>query len=64
MFEEYKDIVTIDDVAQMLGIGKNNAYNLVREGKLHAWKIGRAWKTSKESVIYYVKSNTKTYDSP
>lgn len=35
MFETYEDMVTIDDVCQMLNIGKNNAYRLLKEGKLH-----------------------------
>lgn len=39
MFETYEDMVTIDDVCQMLNIGKNNAYRLLKEGKLHAFKI-------------------------
>ena len=51
MFETYEDMVTIDDVCQMLNIGKNNAYRLLKEGKLHAFKIRRIWKISIQSVI-------------
>ena len=51
MFETYEDMVTIDDVRQMLHIGKNNTYRLLKEGKLHAFKIRRIWKISKQSVI-------------
>ena len=54
-------MVTIDDVCQMLNIGKNNAYRLLKEGKLHAFKIGRIWKISRQSVIEYVNHNTKLY---
>lgn len=61
MFEQYEDMVTIDDVCQMLNIGKNNAYRLLKEGKLHAFKIGRIWKISKNSVMEYVASNTRAY---
>lgn len=61
MFDKYSDIVTVDDVCKMLNICKNNAYQLVKEGKLHAWKIGRTWKIAKQSVIDYVKANTKSY---
>jgi len=63
MFEQYEDMVTIDDVCQMLNIGKNSAYRLLKEGKLHAFKIGRIWKISKFSVMEYVTSNTKSYVS-
>ena len=61
MFETYEDMVTIDDVCQMLNIGKNNAYRLLKEGKLHAFKIGRIWKVSRQSVIEYVNHNTRLY---
>lgn len=63
MFEQYEDMVTIDDVCQMLNIGKNGAYRLLKEGKLHAFKIGRIWKISKFSVTEYVTSNTLAYIS-
>lgn len=63
MFEQYEDMVTIDDVCQMLNIGKNGAYRLLKEGKLHAFKIGRIWKISKFSVMEYVTSNTQSYMS-
>lgn len=59
MFEFYEDVVTIDDVCQMLNIGKNSAYRLLKEGRLHAFKIGRIWKISKNSVIEYIEKNTK-----
>lgn len=61
MFETYEDIVMVEDVCQMLNIGKNNAYRLLKEGKLHAFKIGRIWKISKSSVVEYVRHNTKKY---
>ena len=61
MFETYEDMVTIDDVCQMLNIGKNNAYRLLKEEKLHAFKIGRIWKISRQSVIEYVNHNTRLY---
>ena len=34
MFETYEDMVTIDDVCQMLNIGKNNAYFNDWSGKI------------------------------
>lgn len=61
MFDLYEDMVTIEDVCQMLNIGKSNAYRLLREGTLHAFKIGRIWKISKNSVIEYIAANTKKY---
>ncbi len=61
MFEQYEDMVTVEDVCRMLNVGKNGAYRLLKEGKLHAFKIGRIWKISKRSVEEYVISNTGWY---
>lgn len=61
MFEAYEDVVTVDDVCSMLAVGKNGAYRLLREGKLHGMKIGRIWRISKESVIEYISHNTEKY---
>lgn len=61
MFDAYEDVVTIDDVCSMLAVGKNGAYQLLREGKLHGFKIGRKWRISRESVIEYISHNTEKY---
>jgi excisionase family DNA binding protein len=37
------DTVTVDDVAARLGIGRNQAYAAVQEGKIPSIKIGRRW---------------------
>ena len=34
MFQEYEDMVTIDDICSMLNIGKNAAYRLLKEAGL------------------------------
>lgn len=33
VFSEYDDVVTVDDVAHMLKIGKNGVYDLLRNKK-------------------------------
>ncbi|MCD8015655.1 MAG: helix-turn-helix domain-containing protein [Lachnospiraceae bacterium] len=61
MFDAYEDVVKIEDVCEMLNIGKNKAYSLLTKGELHGFKIGRIWKISKKSVIEYIEHNTKQY---
>ena len=51
MFDNYDDILNVADVAKALKIGNTQAYKLVRSGKLPAFKEGRAWKISKQSLI-------------
>lgn len=54
MLENYDDILTIEDVSIILGIGKNWVYRLLTEKKIAAFKIGRNWKIPKQSVINYI----------
>ncbi len=50
MFEEYPDVVTIEELQEMLGIGKGLAYQLVNSGKIKAVKVGKRWRIAKEEI--------------
>ena len=50
MFENYSDLVSIEELCEMLFIGKNVAYELLRRKKIKAFRIGRLWKIPKRSV--------------
>ena len=41
MFEKYPDIVTIEQLQEMLGIGRNNIYKLLKENKIKHRKWGK-----------------------
>lgn len=56
MFDEYNDMLSVDDLMEILGIGKNAAYELLRSGELKCFRLKRSWKIPKESVIEYVRS--------
>lgn len=62
MFEDiYGDMITIEDLCEMLIIGKNTAYHLLKTNQIHAFKIGRIWKIPKKSVSEYVLSQSKAH---
>jgi len=54
LFESYPDILTVRQVAEMLNIGRNNAYELVRSGQIRSVTIGRQIRVPKDSVIAFV----------
>jgi excisionase family DNA binding protein len=37
------DMITVDDLAVRLGIGRNQAYEAVQQGKIPALRFGRRW---------------------
>lgn len=54
MFKEYPDILIIDDLTYILGIGKNTAYQLLITKEIYSKIIGKQYKIPKISVIEYL----------
>ena len=52
--DTYSDLITVDELCDMLAIGKNTAYNLLITKKIKAFRIGRTWKIAKQAVIDYI----------
>ena len=53
--EESSELITFDELCETLMIGRNTAYNLLRDGRLKAFKIGRVWKIPKKAVSEFIK---------
>lgn len=59
MFTTYPDVVTINQLKEMLGIGVTLAYRLVKNNIIDGFKVGREYKIPKANVISYLtKQNT------
>ena len=41
LFNTYPDVVSIDEIQQMLRIGKNTVYELLKTEKLKSIKVGK-----------------------
>lgn len=54
MFTTYPDIVNVIQLREMLGIGVNLAYRLVRNKTIPSLKVGREYKIPKRNVICYL----------
>ena len=54
MFTSYPDLVNINQLKEMLGIGITLAYRLVRTNTIQSLKVGRQYKIHKRSVIAYL----------
>ena len=53
-------ILTVAEVAEFLKIPRKTVYQLVRSGKLPAFKAGRHWRVTREAVGTYIASATRT----
>ena len=56
MFREYPDVLTPQQVQEMLGVGQRMAYQLLREGKIQNIRMGRLYRIPKAAVIDYLYS--------
>ena len=56
MFTAYKDVVTVKQLAEMLGIGVTLAYRLVQQNTIKSIKIGRQYKIPKGNIIAYLNN--------
>lgn len=62
MFQkDYNDMVTIDELCEMLAIGRNTAYSLLKSSEIKAFKIGRVWKIPREAISEYVLRSSRLY---
>ena len=54
--ENYEQtLITVEELCEVLMIGKNAAYRLLRSGKIKCFRIGRIWKIPKESLNKYIR---------
>ena len=50
--------LTVNELAEVLRIGRNNAYNLVRSKKLRSIRVGRKIRIPREALQEYLNSST------
>jgi len=58
MFENYPDVVTVKELCRMLSIGKNTAYDLLKNNKIKSIRIGKVHKIPKIYIINYLKKKS------
>lgn len=55
-----KRIYTVDEIQDILGIGRNSAYNLVKSGVFHSVRIGGNIRISKKSFDEWLDNQMDT----
>lgn len=55
MSEDYMDLITVEEMQELLGIGRNTAYSLLKEHKIKCFRIGKLWKIPRKSVEEYIR---------
>ncbi|MDE7243813.1 MAG: helix-turn-helix domain-containing protein [Oscillospiraceae bacterium] len=50
-------VLTPQDVMDVLGIGKDSAYELLNSGGLKGFRVGRSWRVSAEALEEFMYRN-------
>lgn len=50
-------VLTVRELAALLRIGINNAYQLVREGTIRSVRVGRQYRIPRRAVDEYLEDN-------
>ncbi len=54
VFNNYDDILTVEQLMEALYIGKNTAYKLLNSGEILSFKIGKVYKIPRKALEDYI----------
>lgn len=54
MLDKYPDVLTVDEVANVLRISRRSVMRLFADGTINYKKIGRHYRISKSAVLKYL----------
>jgi len=59
-FEAMPLVLSVEDIADTLAIGRNKAYGLVNSGVIKSLKIGQHYRIPRDEFIKFVKDGAKS----
>ncbi|MDO4924460.1 MAG: helix-turn-helix domain-containing protein [Turicibacter sp.] len=52
--EEKREILTLSEVASLLRVSHQTIYNMIKDGRLKGYKVGREWRFIKKDIDTYL----------
>ena len=56
-YDQLPLILSVDELAKILGIGRNTAYDLIRCGRIRSVRIGHKIRIPKDSLLGFLQEN-------
>lgn len=50
------DILNLNETADYLRVSKQTIYNMIKDGRIKAYKVGREWKILRSDIVAYSES--------
>ncbi len=54
MDKEQQNIITVEELASLLGVHRITVYRHLKENKLPGFKIGRVWRFNREEISTWI----------
>jgi len=61
MFEQYDDLLTVDDVMEALNVGRSKVYELLKNKTIKSFKM-KGYRIPKAALINFVRSQANMKD--
>ncbi|MFQ6583351.1 helix-turn-helix domain-containing protein [Priestia megaterium] len=58
--EHYPDVLNVEDIQEILGVGRRQAYNLVSSGQFHTVRVGKRIKILKAVFVRWLNDKEET----
>lgn len=58
------DVLTVEEVAELLKIPRSSVYKLAQEGKLPAQKVGRHWRFYRPTLLRWISGKLNLAGPP
>ncbi|MZQ74730.1 MAG: helix-turn-helix domain-containing protein [Peptoclostridium sp.] len=59
MINSENDVLTVEELMEVLYIGRNYAYKILNSGDLKAFRVGRKWRIPRLCIEEYIIKNSK-----
>jgi len=56
MFNDYDEILTLEQIMEILVIGRNTAYKLLQSGELKGFLLANKWRIPRQALEDYILS--------
>lgn len=57
LYEKYPPVLHVKEMADILSISHNTAYNLVRSGQVRSVRVGRTYRIPIEAIVDYLNKS-------
>lgn len=64
MLKEYPDVMSIDQMCEILSISTKTGYKIIKEGSICCLKVGRAYRIPKAHLLTYLCIGLNSTASP